>query len=58
METLFSIERFSGGAKFNNYSKQAKMIVEIGKHVFFVQKESFLIIDEDFEISNLKISFT
>lgn len=57
MDTLFSVDRFDGGARFCNYSKQAKMFVKIGEDVVLILPDSFYIWDYDFEISKLKIFF-
>lgn len=57
METLFSIDRFDGGARFCNYSKQATMFIKIEEYVVIILPDSFFIWPNDFEISKLKIFF-
>jgi hypothetical protein len=57
MEILFSVEKFEGGAKFNNYSTMANMFVHTGEYVVLIPNGGFLIWDYDFEISTLKITF-
>jgi hypothetical protein len=57
MEILFSIQKIEEVSKFSNFSKEAKMFVQIYENIFLIQPDSFLIYSYDFEMSKLKIYF-